>query len=400
VKAKLVQSLASQRSHDAIEVGRAMSSKGVALMGAVQRIAEMTNMVLRTFRLIISAGRRSGKSACVFLLPLLVAIVMAHPAAANRFVSPERAYEAGLDAYRSGAFDQAIPALEEAAKAGIVEARFFLARIRGDVSLPYHDRAKAYRLYLAIVDEYVNIDRTDAGAPFVSKSLIALANYLRRGVPAAGIAANVPRALQYLDHAAKYFGDPDAQFEIAKLYLSGEDLPKDTEFALHWLSTLTRGGHPGAQALLADLFWQGELVKRDRVRALGLSILAMEQAPETDHFWIADTYQNIYCGSDAEMRQKGEAFANFWRGRFGRLGEAARDRTSLSVGHRLSAIRTCGNGDPVPTRTRPIDPPPPVSVTTPTGAPPLPPAVTPSPNGGADGRTSTFTLREAGASRP
>jgi hypothetical protein len=154
---------------------------------------------------------------------------------------------------------------------------------------------------------------------------------------------------------------------------------------------LTRDGQPGAQAVLEDLFWQGGLVKRDRIRALGLSILAMEGAPETDHFWIADTYQNMYCGSDAELRQKGEAFADFWRLKFGRLGEAARDRTSLSIGHRLSAIRTCSNGELVPARTRPS-----ASPTTPAGAPPLPPGATPAPNSGSDGHPGGFMLRETG----
>jgi hypothetical protein len=226
LKAAQIQRVAYVISRAAVGMGDAVQGKSAASMGAVRRIAEMSRNVLRTLTLI--ASPLSQRAVAVVLVAMLAIFAGLPGAMANRFVTPERAYEAGLDAYRNGAFDDALPALEEAAKSGIVEARFFLARIRGDASLPYHDRAKAYRLYLAIVDEYANIDRADAGAPFVSKSLIALAHYLRQGVASAGVAANVPRALQYLDHAAKYFGDPDAQFEIARLYLSGEDLPKDT----------------------------------------------------------------------------------------------------------------------------------------------------------------------------
>jgi TPR repeat protein len=318
---------------------------------------------------------------------------------AERTDAAEAAYEQGMEAYRAGSYEQAVPALETAADAGLVEARFFLARIRADDSRAYLNHVKAYRLYLAIVDEFATIDRSDISAPFVSKSLIALAHYLRRGLPEAGVAVNLPRALQYLEHAAKYFGDADAQFEIAKLYLHGEGLPKDTELARHWLSTLTQDGHPGAQAVLADLFWRGELVARDPVRALGLILLSVEQAPETDQFWIAQTYQNIYCGSDAATRLKAEAFASFWRPRFGRIAGATRDSTGIHSGPTLSATRTCGDGEVVPPRALP-------QVDRTTGQPDssvragsAPPLAT-APQNVTGARPGRFMLRETGAESP
>lgn len=356
-------------------------------MGAVFGIARMISVTAYSrLRSLLDALPRS-----VAAMTMAALLLVGHSplSRAERIEAPEMAYERGMEAYKIGSYEVAVPALEAAATSGLVEARFFLARIRADDGRPFLDHAKAYRLYLAIVDEYANIDRSDPDAPFVSKSLIALAHYLRRGLPDAQVAVNLPRALQYLEHAAKYFGDADAQFEIAKLYLHGEGLPKDTELARHWLSTLTRDGHPGAQAVLADLFWRGELVARDPVRALGLVILSVEQAPETDQFWIAEVYQNVYCGTDAATHRKAEEFANAWRPKFGRIGVGGpqRDGTGVRSGPTLSAIRTCSDGERVPARTLPqVD----------RLSAPRPAIVAPDTNSGRN----TFMLRETGTEAP
>lgn len=366
-------------------------------MGAIDGIARMTSVTAyNRLRSLKGAFLRASVAA---ILGFAVVCGGARSGMAERMDAAETAYDQGMEAYRAGSYERAVPALEEAAHAGLVEARFFLARIRADDSRSHVNHATAYRLYLAIVDEFANIDRTDINAPFVSKSLIALAHYLRRGLPEAGVSVNLSRALQYLEHAAKYFGDADAQFEIAKLYLHGEGLPKDTELARHWLSTLTQDGHPGAQAVLADLFWRGELVARDPVRALGLILLSVEQAPETDQFWIAQTYQNIYCGSDAGTRLRAEDFANFWRPRFGRIAGATRDSTGVYSGPTLSAIRKCSNGELLPPRALPqgdrTTGQPDTSVRTGSA-----PSLAPAPQDATRARPGRFMLRETGAESP
>jgi len=61
------------------------------------------------------------------------------------------------------------------------------------------------------------------------------------------------QALVYFDHAASYFDDEDAQFELAKHYLAGDGVQAHTKFALNWLARLSKRGHAGAQAFLANV---------------------------------------------------------------------------------------------------------------------------------------------------
>ena len=78
---------------------------------------------------------------------------------------------------------------------------------------------------------------------------------------------DVEAADRALQRAALTFNDEDAQFELAKVLLRGEgpeitiagfeDLSGKIENGRHWLSRLSRSGHAGAQAFLADLMWRG-----------------------------------------------------------------------------------------------------------------------------------------------
>ena len=61
----------------------------------------------------------------------------------------------------------------------------------------------------------------DWRAPFVAKSLIALADYTRYGIPSIGSHSRKARAAEYLHNAAVVFNDEDAQFELAKVSAQG-----------------------------------------------------------------------------------------------------------------------------------------------------------------------------------
>jgi uncharacterized protein len=158
---------------------------------------------------------------------------------------------------------------------------------------------------------------------------------------------NAERAAKFLRDAATFFGDADAQFELARMYLTGDGVQEDRKLAFHWLSTLTQKGHAGAQAFLAELLWRGKELARDEVRALALITVAIANAPEADRIWIEDIYQNIYCGASAATRQRADELVAIWKRIYSpRSGPENRERI---VG---SSARTCGNGEvlPVPER--------------------------------------------------
>jgi hypothetical protein len=270
------------------------------------------------------------------------------------------AFEQGLGAYKSGYYEIAIPALEEAASNGAelnkFFAEFYLARIYSDNTGALTDHAKAYMLFQKLADENADADPDDGQrAPFVAKALTALAGYLRDGVKEIGVAPDPQRAIDYLHHAATFFGDKDAQFELAKVYLSGNGTAEDVKRGMHYLSVLTEESYPGAQAVLADLLWRGRFVKKDEKRALALISMAVENAPPHERIWIEDTYQNIFCGTSSGTRKQADGIVAVWRKMFSRP-PASSERSGGLVGRDAQPQRACGNGEMVDINRTPVQP--------------------------------------------
>ena len=231
---------------------------------------------------------------------------------------------------------------------GLFFGQYYLAQIYADNGAAFTNHAKAYELYLRIVDEHANVDPDDDWrAAYVGKSLTAVARYTLRGLPEIGLVPNTERAAKFLRDAATFFGDPDAQFELARMYLKGEGVQEDRKLAFHWLSTLTQKGHAGAQAFLAELLWKGNELARDEKRALALITVAVANAPEADRLWIEDIYQNIFCGSSTGTRAQADGLVAVWKRIYS-------PRSGAESGERIvgSGARTCGNGEvlPVPER--------------------------------------------------
>jgi TPR repeat protein len=264
-----------------------------------------------------------------------------------KYTSPQAAFEQGLGAYKSGFYEIAIPALEEAAAKGDglnqFFAVFYLARIYADKAGGQTDHAKAYLLFQKLADEYADADPDDGRrAPFVAKSLAALAGYVKQGVKELRVKPDPERAVAYLRHAATFFNDRDAQFELAKVYLSGGGTPEDVKRGMHYLSVLTEEGHPGAQALLADLLWHGRYIKKDAQRALALITVSVENAPAHERLWIEDIYQNIFCATSQGTREEASGIIPRWRKAFAPQSRPAADQLGL---RELQPQRKCGNGE-------------------------------------------------------
>jgi TPR repeat protein len=327
----------------------------------------------------------------IFSAALAAALIVCSGAAAAadgvKYASPQAAFEQGLGAYKSGYYEIAIPALEEAATKGPELNRFFaefyLARIYSDNSGALTDHRKAYLLFQKLAEDNVDADPDDGRrAPFVAKALTALAGYLQRGVAEIGVRPNPERAVEYLQYAATFFGDKDAQFELAKHYLSGNSSGEDVKRGKHYLSVLSEEGHAGAQALLADLFWRGKYVAKDERQALALITVAVENAPAHERIWIEDIYHNIFCGTSQGTRKQADGFVARWRKIFSRSASGS-DRAG-PAGRDVQPERACGNGELVDiNRAAPA-----ASAGT--------ALASPRPEGAMQGSTVGFGLRDAG----
>ncbi len=301
----------------------------------------------------MAGGRLRGALAIAVLSATLAAATLS-AWAAPKYRTVEDALDQGLSSFNGGYYEMAEPALQYVIKHGGEDnaflGRYYLARMYADNNGARTDHARAYELYQRIADDYADIDpEDDRRGPFVAKSLIALAGYLRRGLPEIGRTANAHRAAEYLRHAATIFGDEDAQFELAKMQLKGEGVEAEPALAKHWLAVLSQKGHVGAQAFLADLYWRGKHMESDPVRALALITIAAANAPPGERVWIEDIYQNIYCGAGEGIRKQATGLVADWRTRYSRRAAERIGDTLGSLG--ADATRTCKDGSPVAPHT-------------------------------------------------
>jgi TPR repeat protein len=297
--------------------------------------------------------RISSGVVAAALLALAGAAAAQQPAASppGRAVSRPAALERGLHAYQAGRQEAAISALSEAAGHGDPTARFvaefYLARAYAESVGAAADQTKAFVLYRKLADENLTVDPdTSQRAPFVAKALIALAGYVRTGIAEIDLAPNPRRAAEYLHHAAVFFGDRDAQFELARTYLSGDSPNDDVKRGLHYLAVLTEESHAPAQAMLADLFWRGRHVRKDGRRALALATMAVERAPAHERLWIEETYAIIFCAAPQATRDEAGGLIAGWRRMFAPSAAVPTGRTGFDSGD-LLAERQCASGETV-----------------------------------------------------
>lgn len=246
-------------------------------------------------------------SAVAGVLVMVASLMLGGAAyAGDPYSSPVTAYSFGLQSYRAGNFGQALPALDYASRNGVIKATYYLARIYSGNDTAHTNHAEAFRLYQQLVNNFGQVDPyVDWRAPFVAKSYVALALYLRSGIEEAGIAPDPDRADRYLQTAANIFDDADAQFELAKSYLADGADPNLVKAGIHWLTTLAQNKeHAGAQAYLAELFWDGRFVRKSQATAVVLATLAMENASDEDRIWIETIYHEFYCRTAQPVREK------------------------------------------------------------------------------------------------
>ncbi len=298
---------------------------------------------------------RTFKKALLICLTLAGAV--SAEAAGVTFRSREDALKQGISAFNGGYYEIALPALEAASAPNAPLGTFYIARIYADNDGAYTDHRKAYQLFKQLADQLRDVDPDDDDlAPIAAMSLTAVSNYVRDGLPEAQVKPDPEAADRELQRAALFFNNEDAQFEMAKVFLRGEgpdinlggheDPSSKVVSGRHWLSKLSRKGHTGAQAFLADLLWRGKFVKKDPPTALNLIDVAVANAPAHERVWIEDIYQNIYCNAGEGVREQATGRVAEWRNTYGRPLDASQNKDGLDD---LSAdpVRLCANGEPV-----------------------------------------------------
>jgi TPR repeat protein len=250
---------------------------------------------------------REGITAVLAAGLVLVPVMAGSAGDAPPFVSATDAYRTGIAELKSGDTDAGLPALEYAADRGVLGAQLKLARIYASGNGVTKDSAKAFSYYRQIANQRADISPLSPVAKYVAEAFVALGGYYLDGIPPLVVTKDPVRAANLFRHAASYFGNADAQYRLARLYLDGTGVEKNVGLAINWLATAAKKQHAEAQATLGELLWRSnDDVRQRRARGLALIMLAHENAKVggNEPEWINDLYAETQQAATAMLRKQ------------------------------------------------------------------------------------------------
>ena len=205
---------------------------------------------------------------------------------------------------RDGNFEAARRSLEDGARNGDVMATWKLARMYADGDGVKQDDLIAFERFRGIANSHADEVPGTAEARFVANAFVALGGYYLLGIPNSNIKPDAVRAREMFAYAASYFGDPDAQYRLGRMYLDGQGAPKDSKQATRWLSLAASKGQYEAQAVFGAMLFKGQSVSRDGARGLMWLMLARDAATPKET-WITEQY--AYALKQATEEERGVA---------------------------------------------------------------------------------------------
>jgi TPR repeat protein len=261
---------------------------------------------------------RVGPDRGLAALALLVALAAAVPAFAfdgsqpatldkiplKLFKSAQQALRAGIDDLRAGDAKSSVEALKYAAAGGQSLAQWKLGRMYAEGQGVPHDDFQAYQYFDQLIQSYNEDepDRRDISA--VSNAFVAVGVYCLNGIPNTEVKPDPERALEMFQYAATNFGDPDAQYNLARMYMDGAaGLTKNNMRAARWLALAAEKQHRPAQAVLGHLLFEGVGVPRQRPKGLMWLTIAKSAAQGPKDEWINDLYVKDFAAASDDDRQ-------------------------------------------------------------------------------------------------
>lgn len=261
---------------------------------------------------------RTSRRTCIAVAGVLFTLMPAYALDGTRSPSevkpPLTAREAflnGAQSLRAGEKEKGLSSLQYAAEHGHALAQWKLGRMyaAGD-GVPRNDR-RAFDYFSRIADSHAEDSPLMPQARFVSNAFVQIGHYLLKGIPNTPIKADPDRAFEMYRYAATYFGDADAQYSLARLYLDGVGTHRDSRQALRWLSLSANKGQPRAQAVLGNVLFEGKLVPRQAARGLMWLTLARDNAEAGDP-WIAEMQEAASRQATDDERQLALVYIESW----------------------------------------------------------------------------------------
>ena len=244
---------------------------------------------MRTFRLIAGAA---ALWLGLFAGPAMALDGVVRAPGAAPAPTPLEAFRSGVGALRAGEMNKGVERLEYAAEQGHMGAQWQLGRMyaKGD-QVPKND-LRAFQYFSRIANSHADDNPDTPQSRFVANAFVALGQYFLVGIPNTSVRADAGRAREMFWYAASYFGDADAQYSLARLYLDGQGAARDPKQAARWFGLAADKGQHQAQAMLGHMLFKGEGVPRQA--ANGLMWLTLARDGAAGEKWIKELYDAAF----------------------------------------------------------------------------------------------------------
>jgi hypothetical protein len=224
-------------------------------------------------------------------------------AAAKRLAPPTAgdALRSGTQALRDGKTDQAVTSLEYAAEQGAPGALWKLGRMYADGDGVSQNKLRAFEYFKNLTKAHADDPPGTPQARFVASAFVSLGHFYLEGIPDSAVKADPVVAREMFHYAASYFGDPEAQYYLGRIFLNGTGTAKDGRAAARWFRLAADKGHRSAQAMLGSMLFKGQGISRQS--AMGLAWLAIaKEGASADEAWIAEMYKSAYSQASQDER--------------------------------------------------------------------------------------------------
>jgi TPR repeat protein len=224
--------------------------------------------------------------------------------------SPAAPFGSANPALVPGDRAKAINSLEYAAEKGVPAAQWQLGHMyaKGE-GVPRSD-LRAFGYFGQIANRHAEDGLDSPNARIVANAIVAVGQYYLEGIPDSDVKADPARARRMFFYAATYFGDPEAQYLLGRLFLSGNGGARDAVQAARWLKLAAAKDQHAAQAVLGDMLVRGEFVPRQVARGLMYLILARDAVP--DEAWINALYQEGLTKASEDDRTAARIYLQQW----------------------------------------------------------------------------------------
>ncbi|MGA7717600.1 MAG: tetratricopeptide repeat protein [Bradyrhizobium sp.] len=202
--------------------------------------------------------------------------------------------------------------LQYAAESGHPIAQFKLGRMYADGDGVAQDDQRAFEYFSRIANAHAEDSPSAPQATIVANAFVALGRYYLSGIPNSKIKADPDRAREMFSYAASYFGNADAQYDLARLYLKSAGSSRDDfRYGARWLGLAAQKGQHQAQALLGQMLFNGDQLPRQAARGLMWLTLAREGATP-DEVWIKDSYTKAMAKASEDDRAMAFQMLEHW----------------------------------------------------------------------------------------